>query len=53
MNLRNKMNQVYRAMGISKHGFHQKMDRYLEMLEEGEQLVPVIVDFRFGLQYNS
>ncbi len=32
------MNQVYRAMGISKQAFHRHLDRYLEMLEEQEQL---------------
>lgn len=40
------MNQVYRAMGISKQGFHQHLDRYLEMLEEQEQLVWVIAEIR-------
>lgn len=40
------MNQVYRAMGISKQGFHQHLDRYLEMLEEQEQLMPVIAEIR-------
>ena len=40
------MNQVYRAMGISKQGFHQHLDRYLEMLEEQEQLMPVIDEIR-------
>lgn len=33
-------------MGISKQGFHQHLDRYLKMLEEGEQLVPVIAEIR-------
>lgn len=33
-------------MGVSKQGFHQSADRYLRMLEEQEQLVPVIVDIR-------
>lgn len=40
------MNQVYRAMGISRQGFHQHLDRYLEMLEEAEQLVLVIGEIR-------
>ena len=40
------MNQVYRAMGISKQAFHQHLERYLEMLEEQEQLLPVIACVR-------
>jgi putative transposase len=40
------MNQVYRAMEISKQGFHQHLDRHLRMLEEQEQFVPVIAEIR-------
>ena len=40
------MNQLYRTMEISKQGFHQHLDRYLEMLEEQEQLMPVIAEIR-------
>jgi transposase InsO family protein len=40
------MNQLYRAMDISKQGFHQHTERYLGMLEEQEQLLPVIAEIR-------
>lgn len=40
------MNQLYRTMEISKQGFHQHTERYLEMLEEQEQLMPVIAEIR-------
>lgn len=40
------MNQVFRAMGISKQGFHRHTERYLGMLEEQEQLLPVIAEIR-------
>ena len=43
---RHKMNEVYRAMDISKQAFHQHLERYLDMLEEQEQLVPVIAEVR-------
>jgi transposase InsO family protein len=33
-------------MGISKQAFHQHLERYLEMLEEQEQLLPVIACVR-------
>ena len=40
------MNQLYRAMGISKQAFHQHTERHLRMLEEQEQLLPVIAEIR-------
>ena len=40
------MNEMYRAIGISKQAFHQHTERYLEMLEEQEQLVGVVTDIR-------
>lgn len=40
------MNQLYRATGISKQGFHQHTQRHLGMLEEQEQLLPVIAEIR-------
>lgn len=41
-----KMNQVYRATGISKQGFHQHLERHLAMLEEQEHLVPIVAEIR-------
>ena len=40
------MSQLYRAMNISKQAFHQHTERYLEILEEQEQLMPVIAEIR-------
>lgn len=40
------MNRLYRAMGISKQAFHQHTERHLGMLEEQEQLLPVIAEIR-------
>jgi transposase InsO family protein len=40
------MNQLYRATGISKQGFHQHTERYLGMREEQEQLLALIAEIR-------
>lgn len=40
------MNQVYRALDISKQAFHQQTNRHLGLLEEQQQLLPVIADIR-------
>jgi len=41
-----KMNDLYRVTGISKQGFHQYLDKHLLMLEEQQQLLPVITQIR-------
>lgn len=40
------MNAVYRAIGISKQAFHKRLDRYLHLMDERQQLVKVIQDIR-------
>lgn len=40
------MNEMYRAIGISKQAFHQHTERYLEMLEEQEQLAAMVAEIR-------
>lgn len=40
------MNQIYRALNITKQGFHQHTNRYLLQLEEQQQLLPLIADIR-------
>lgn len=40
------MNQIYRAIGITKQAFHQRMDRYLETQDEQAQLLNVIYEIR-------
>lgn len=40
------MNQLYRALNITKQGFHQNTNRYLLQLEEQQQLLPLIADIR-------
>jgi len=44
--LRIKMNELYRVAGISKQGFHQHLDKHLFMMEEQQQLLPVIAQIR-------
>ena len=41
-----KMNELYQASGISKQGFHQYLDKQLLVLEEQQQLLPVIKQIR-------
>jgi len=40
------MNMVYRVAGISKQGFHQRLDRMLRKLELRAQLLPLLVQVR-------
>jgi transposase InsO family protein len=40
------MNQLYRSIGISKQAFHQHMDRYLLLMDEQHQMVPLIEQIR-------
>lgn len=40
------MNELYRTMGLTKQAFHQRLDRYLEMQDEQQQLLKVINDIR-------
>ena len=40
------MNRVYRVAGISKQGFHQRLDRMLGKLELRAQLLPLLVQVR-------
>lgn len=40
------MNELYSAVGISKQGFHQWMDHYMEVLEEQQQLLPILHQIR-------
>lgn len=41
-----KMNDLYRIAGISKQGFHQYLDKQLLVMEEQQQLLPVISQIR-------
>lgn len=41
-----RMNDLYRVTGISKQGFHQYLDKQLLMIEEQQQLLPVITQIR-------
>jgi putative transposase len=40
------MNALYRAIGISKQGFHQSLERHLVHVEEEQQLLPLIREIR-------
>lgn len=40
------MNAIYRMIGISKQGFHQHMNRYLRIMEEQQNLIPIIQQIR-------
>ncbi len=40
------MNMVYRVAGISKQGFHQRLDRVLDKLGLRAQLLPLLVQVR-------
>lgn len=40
------MNAIYRALGISKQGVHDRLDRYLRKEEEMHQLIPIIREIR-------
>lgn len=40
------MNSLYKAMGISKQSFHQKVEREMHLLEEQQQLLPIILELR-------
>ena len=40
------MNQVYRAMGTTKQNVHQRLNRNLASLDEGEQLFRIIHQVR-------
>ena len=41
-----KMNELYRVIGISKQAFHQYLDKQLLILEEQQQLLPIIRQIR-------
>ena len=41
-----KLNDLYRIAGISKQGFHQYLDKQLFVMEEQQQLLPVIAQIR-------
>lgn len=40
------MNEIFRAIGMSKQAFHQSMDRHLLKLEEQQQLLPLVAQLR-------
>jgi len=40
------MNSIYRAIDVSKQGFHQWMDHYMRIMEEEQQLLPIIYQIR-------
>jgi len=40
------MNELYKAIGITKQGFHQNLDRMLIQVEEQQQLLPLIDQIR-------
>jgi putative transposase len=41
-----KMNELYRATGTSKQAFHQYLDKQMLVLEEQQQLLPIISQIR-------
>jgi transposase InsO family protein len=41
-----KMNELYRAIGTSRQAFHQYLDKQMLILEEQQQLLPVISQIR-------
>lgn len=41
-----KLSELYRISGISKQGFHQHLNKQLLMMEEQQQLLPVIAQIR-------
>lgn len=41
-----KLNSLYDIAGISKQGFHQHLDKQLFVMEEQQQLLPVITQIR-------
>ena len=41
-----KMNELYRAAGSSKQAFHQYLDKQMQVLDEQQQLLPVISQIR-------
>lgn len=40
------MNAVYRSIGITKQAFHQHLNRYLQGMDEQQQLLPLIEQIR-------
>ena len=40
------MNAVYRAIGITKQAFHKRLNHYLHVTDEAQQLLKVIQDIR-------
>lgn len=40
------MNAVYRAIGITKQAFHKRLNRYLQRMDEEQQLLKVIQEIR-------
>jgi transposase InsO family protein len=40
------MNRIYRALGMSKQSFHQRLDRQLIVLQEAEQLLMLVKQIR-------
>lgn len=41
-----KMNALYRAIGITKQAFHKRLNRYLHLMDQIQQLSKVIQDIR-------
>ena len=41
-----KMNTLYRVLGTSKQAFHQWLDKQMLIMEEQQQLLPVISQIR-------
>lgn len=40
------MNKLYRAIGITKQAFHKRLDHYLHLMDEKQQLLEVIQEIR-------
>ena len=41
-----KMNALYRVLGTSKQAFHQYLDKQMLVIEEQQQLLPIIIQIR-------
>ena len=40
------MNSIYKTVGITKQAFHSKMDRQFKLMEEEQQLIPIVIQIR-------
>jgi putative transposase len=40
------MNRIYRAIGITRQAFHKRLDRYLHLMDEKQQLLSLIDEIR-------